>query len=540
MSRPANTPRTLAIVGSGVAGLCAALEAVRLGLRVSLLTKGSLGDGNSSCAQGGLSAVTTQGEATGDSVASHVTDTLRAGAWHGTQEAVQELCGSANDLVNILEEHSVQFDKDAAGNYQLGLEAAHSAHRILHAGGDATGAGLVAALASAVRAAKDAGQLDLIENAFVVDIEVTEAETRSVNYLQDDAIDQLHVDAVLLATGGLGSLYAASTNPHGATADGIGLAARAGAVISDMEFIQFHPTLVDPQLYPEAGMISEAVRGEGAVLINELGERFMIDIDELAELAPRDVVARAIHAQYQAGHQVFIDARAVETAKGAGFLARRFPSITARLKACSLDMALAPIPVVAAQHYAMGGIHTDTQGRTSVPGMYAAGECANTTVHGANRLASNSLLEAMVFARKAVHAAATDEPGSACDLNGLVVGELPETQTQDPMELIQLKKLASEHLGVYRTGVGLQQLMTVLDSSAPVAPEPRAQSELNNLYTCARLIAYAAQQRTQSLGAHHRLDANDQEATANNIRYGWVLSGVQSIDHQLKTKEVNA
>ncbi|WP_334123707.1 FAD-dependent oxidoreductase, partial [Glutamicibacter sp.] len=288
MSKSASTPRTLAIVGSGVAGLCAALEAVRLGLGVALLTKGALGDGNSSCAQGGLSAVTTQGEAAGDSVASHVTDTLRAGAWHGTPEAVQELSGSANELVETLEEYSVQFDKDADGNYQLGLEAAHSAHRILHAGGDATGAGLVAALAHAVHAARDAGKLDLIENAFVVDVEASEADKRSVKYLQGDATRQLDVDTVLLATGGLGSLYAASTNPQGATADGIGLAARAGAVISDMEFIQFHPTLVDPQLYPEAGMISEAVRGEGAVLINELGQRFMIGIDERGELAPRD------------------------------------------------------------------------------------------------------------------------------------------------------------------------------------------------------------------------------------------------------------
>ena len=316
MNQAAFGPKKLVIIGSGVAGLCAALEATRLGAPVRLLTKLNLGDGNSTCAQGGLSAVIAQGIAAGDSVASHVTDTLRAGAWHGGEVAVQELCSSAADLVDTLEEYAVQFDKDSSGNYQLGLEAAHSAHRILHAGGDATGAGLVAALKQAVRSAQQAGQLEIVENALVTDLEFNGSAPCTVHYLQAEESQQLAADAVLLATGGLGSLYEASTNPHGATADGIGLAARAGAVISDMEFIQFHPTLVDPQLYPEAGMISEAVRGEGAVLINELGQRFMAEIDERAELAPRDVVARAIHAQYQAGHQVLIDARAERAGRG--------------------------------------------------------------------------------------------------------------------------------------------------------------------------------------------------------------------------------
>lgn len=534
------SPRTLAIIGSGVAGLCAALEAARLGLPAILLTKRRLGDGNSSCAQGGLSAVTAQGEAAGDAVASHVADTLRAGAWHGGAEAVQELCASAAGLVHALEEHAVQFDKDASGNYQLGLEAAHSAHRILHAGGDATGAGLVAALTAAVRSAERRGQIDVIENALVVDLDFAGAHRRTVHYLQGDRSLELDADAVLLATGGLGSLYAASTNPQGATADGIGLAARAGAVISDLEFIQFHPTLVDPRLHPQAGMISEAVRGEGAVLVNELGQRFMLELDERADLAPRDVVARGIHAQYQAGHQVFIDARAVESLKGAGFLARRFPSITARLKASGLDMALAPIPVVAAQHYAMGGIHTDTRGRTSIPGLYAAGECANTTVHGANRLASNSLLEAMVFARNAVNAMGSDAPGRACGIGELVVGQLPAVQAQAPLELPQLQSLASEHLGVYRTGEGAEQLIRVLDASAPVAQDQRALVELDNLYTCARMIAYAAKKRTQSLGAHHRVDAASQDNAGNTVRYGWVLDSARPMNHQLENKEVHA
>ncbi|TAP27023.1 FAD-binding protein [Arthrobacter sp. S41] len=539
MNKALKEDRKLVIIGSGVAGLCAALEAARLELPVVMVTKEQLGAGNSACAQGGLSAVTAQGEAVGDSVASHVADTLRAGAWYGGQNAVQELCGAAAELVSTLEKYQVHFDTDTAGNYELGLEAAHSANRILHAGGDATGAGLVAALTQAVRTAVQEGKIELLEHALVTEIVSGDDGQRTVNYLKGNQQQSFNADSVLIATGGIGSLYQASTNPQGATADGIALAARAGAVISDLEFIQFHPTLVDPALHPNAGMISEAVRGEGAVLVNELGQRFMLEIDELAELAPRDVVARAIHAQYQAGHQVFIDAREIESQRGEGFLASRFPSISARLKACGLDLAVAPVPVVAAQHYVMGGIHTDTHGRTSVPGLYAAGECANTTVHGANRLASNSLLEAMVFARKAIYVMSTDAPTRVCELSDLQVTQLPPVWTKAPLDLAQLQALASEHLGVHRSGHGLEQLISVLDASVPVAQEQRAQIELNNLFTSARIIAYSALTRKQSLGAHHRLDA-PAGSDNNRQRFGWVLDTAKPIINQSESKEVHA
>lgn len=533
------TGRRVAIIGSGAAGLSAALEAVRLGLAVTILTKDALGDGNSKLAQGGLAAVTGQGELAGDSVSAHVSDTLNAGAGHCGTDAVEQMCFSAADLVCALEDYEVAFDRNMDGSFQLGLEAAHSAHRILHVHGDATGAGLIDALRQAVCAAYQTGQLNIIEHALATDLEHVEDQLRGVRYQLEDQELVLEAETVLLATGGLGTLYQSSTNPIGATADGIGLAARAGAVIADAEFVQFHPTLVDPARYPQAGMISEAVRGEGAILVTETGNRFMPAIHERAELAPRDVVARAIHGQNLAGHRVFLDARKVETAHGTGFLAQRFPSITARLKDSGLDLATQPVEVVAAQHYWMGGIHTDTRGRTSVPGLFAAGECANTTVHGANRLASNSLLEAMVFARQAVRAMATDNLVESCDTSGLVVAELTAPRNDAPLDLQQLQNLASEHLGVHRTGEGLRTMIRVLDSSAPVAQGQRELIELTNLWTTARIIAQAALQRTASLGAHHRLDAS-KESKPMSVRYGLKLAQTQQTEHRTQTKEINA
>lgn len=537
MTKPSG--RRLVIIGSGAAGLSAALEAVRLGSSVTVLTKDSLGDGNSKLAQGGLSAVTAQGVAAGDSVEAHVADTLNAGAGHCGKTAVQLMCAAAGELVTTLEDYLVAFDKNPDVSYQLGLEAAHSAHRILHVDGDATGAGLIDALRLAVRTAHDAGKLNIIEHALATELQYADEQLRGVRYLKDHQELFLEADAVLLATGGLGTLYKASTNPAGATADGIGLAARAGAVIADAEFIQFHPTLVDPAKYPQAGMISEAVRGEGAILITEEGERFMPAVHERAELAPRDVVARAIHSQNLAGHRVFLDARAVEAERGTGFLKRRFPSITARLTKAGLDLATEPVEVVAAQHYWMGGIYTDTFGRTSLPGLYAAGECANTTVHGANRLASNSLLEAMVFARKSVHSMSSDDLSMTCEISQLQVSELPPARNDAPLDLSQLQALASEYLGVHRTGEGLEVMNRALTSSAPVAQDQRELIELTNLWVTARLIAQGALQRGSSLGAHHRLDAVN-ESNTSTIRYGFRLAKTQQSDNRTQNKEINA
>lgn len=520
------------VIGSGVAGLSAALQAAAAGAHPVLLTKDRLGDSNSELAQGGLSAVTAQSIAAGDSVAAHAADTLAAGAGHCGETAVDFMCASAAELVDALEGHAVAFDRTEGGGYQLGLEAAHSAHRILHIAGDATGAGLVAALSAAVLRARDAGELTVREHALATSLVLDErGAVAGVELLQHGTSHRIEADAVLLATGGLGRLYAATTNPAGATADGIGLAARAGAVIADAEFVQFHPTLVDPAAYPEAGMVSEAVRGEGAVLVTGTGERFMPAEHPDAELAPRDVVARGIHRQLLAGRRVYLDARGLDAQRGAGFTARRFPSITARLAACGLDLAADLVPVVPAQHYAMGGIATDTSARTTVPGLYAAGECANTTVHGANRLASNSLLEAMVFARTAVQAMRSDDPGACADLDGLdgmAVAQLPTALSalgaaEAPLDMDTLQREASEAIGVYRTGKQLQRFAELLAASAPVAESPRGQLELENLWLAARFTAAGALARGGSLGAHHRLDSAPGQSQPA-IRFGWQLN----------------
>lgn len=535
--------KTLAIIGSGVAGLMAAVQAAAAGAHPVLLTKDRLGDSNSELAQGGLSAVTAQSIAAGDSVAAHVADTLAAGAGHCGPDPVQFMCASAQELVDLLLENAAEFDRSASGEFQLGLEAAHSAHRILHIKGDATGAGLIDALRHAVRRLEDRGQATVLEQAMATqllrgEIGGEQGRVHGVEYLRGGSISQLQADAVLLAAGGIGMLYSATTNPAGATADGLALAARAGAVIADAEFVQFHPTLVDPQLHPEAGMVSEAVRGEGAVLVTDAGERFMPAIHPDAELAPRDVVARGIHSQLLAGRRVYLDARGIEAQRGAGFLARRFPSITAALAACGLDMAADVIPVVPAQHYFMGGVYTDSRGRTTVPGLYAAGECANTTVHGANRLASNSLLEAMVFARSAVAAMLDDRPGASADAGALVLDDIRSVQQQAPLDLASLRKAASAAIGVYRSAAELEAFAVQLAHSAPVAESRRGQAELENLWIAARIITQAALARTASLGAHHRLDSTG--APAPGVRRGWLLPASERTAAKILSKELNA
>ena len=502
----------LIVVGSGVAGLYAALSAATRGMSVSLVTKDALENSNSWYAQGGLTAVGPVGIARGDSVASHIADTLIAGAQLNNVSAVRSMCESAWTHVEALVAAGTEFDRMASGEFALGLEAAHAHPRILHAGGDTTGKVMASALIAACLKEEAAGRLTIREHVFVTDLLQEAADEpervtgiRVLN--QHDRVESLRSSAVLLATGGIGRLYAATTNPTGATGDGAALAYRAGAVLADTEFVQFHPTLVSPGGF----MISEAVRGEGAILVDQHGERFMPSVHPDAELAPRDVVARAIHAINASGNQSFLDATAVEVKRGEGFLARRFPSITTSLAALGYDLAVDPVPVTEAAHYWMGGVLTNEQGQSTLPGLYAAGETACTGVHGANRLASNSLLEALTFAWNTVVSLEASNNARTPDADISVINTRPGTsmcsgKPAQELTLEALQNVATTYLGVERTATGLHEALGLL-ASYTVSGTDRAAHELRNLLTLATVIANAALNRTNSIGAHYRLDA---------------------------------
>lgn len=567
--------RRLVVVGSGIAGLYAALLASEQGshpgsagaapgAEVVLLTKGALEQSNTFYAQGGVSAVLAPGEAApGDSVAAHIADTLAAGAGHNDPDAVRILCTEAVRDIAGLRRFGVEFDALPDSGPALGLEAAHSAARILHAGGDATGARIARALVAAVLQRAEQGRLRVETGAFVTELltgggsqakGAASGAVTGVAYLAGGELKHLDADAVLIATGGAGRLFARTSNPSVATADGLALAWRAGADVRDLEFFQFHPTtLAAAELPggPPALLISEAVRGEGAVVLDAAGYRFMPDYHPDAELAPRDVVSRsiALHlaaAGLPADSPVYLDARGIEARRGTGFLAGRFPTINAATRAAGYDWTTEPLPVSPAAHYWMGGVATDHRGRTSVPGLYAAGEVACTGVQGANRLASNSLLEGLVFGRRAVedflrgevphngtaprassaaaglpltHASAAPLRGSSKEGTSAAVPEVvvrsgPES-VPEPFSREVLGRLMTSHAGVLRSGVDLDGAAVQLaEWAAVVRPEevpdmldPR-EHEDRNLLLAAGLLVQAARARSGSLGAHFRADAD--------------------------------
>ncbi|MDQ0865858.1 L-aspartate oxidase [Arthrobacter globiformis] len=601
--------RRLAVVGSGIAGLYAALLAAEAGADVVLLTKGALADSNTYFAQGGISAVLDE-PSPGDTVAAHIADTLKAGAGHCNPAAVRVLCTEARRDIAGLGRFGVRFDLDDDGDPALGLEAAHSAPRILHAGGDATGAGIANALICAVLAAQASGRIRLLGHASVTALLQQGRRVTGVEFLQAGRPGRIQADAVLLATGGAGQLFAQTTNPSVATADGLALAWRAGAAVADLEFFQFHPTcLVRPDGGGAAGspgtddgqdplLISEAVRGEGAILVDAHGRRFLHGYHPDAELAPRDVVSRSIALHLAAlgdpnGH-VYLDARVIEDARGAGFLERRFPTITRRTREAGIDWTREPVPVAPAAHYWMGGVSTDLHGRTTVPGLFAAGEVACTGVQGANRLASNSLLEGLVFGRRAVEtflgepsvpspngtpprphdlpnlASSAREPGSR---GPTAAGGLPLTHASGapsadasaplfryfeahhrsaepyPGEILgdadsaefsrgALRRLMTAKAGVLRTGGLLREAGAVLagwsavvrPDRVPGAGDPRAHEDAN-LLLAAQLLVRAARERTDSLGAHYRDDSRPEAFMARDLDEEFRMSPKASLVH---------
>ncbi|WP_226532515.1 L-aspartate oxidase [Microbacterium paraoxydans] len=489
------------VVGSGIAGLTAALHAAEAGHTVTVVTKGALGDGCTALAQGGVAGV----YGPGDSAGQHADDTMDAGAGLADHAAVRALVTDGAERIAELIRRGVAFDRTADGELQLGREAAHSHGRIVHAGGDATGAAISAALVASVRRTS----MSIIEQALVTEVIVTDGAARGVVLLIGGEIAEVFADAVILATGGAGQLYAHTTNPRGATGDGIAAALRAGAAVADLEFIQFHPTILATG---PAFLVSEAVRGEGATLIDDGGRRFAFDSHTDGELAPRDVVSRAIARQ--AGIQA-APVRLDATMLDAETLAARFPTIDRVTRERGYDWSSEPIPVTPAAHYLMGGVVTDLDGRTTVPGLYAVGEVARTGVHGANRLASNSLLEGAVFGARAAAALTTPwrpispEPSRAAVREPAPLSSAPPAFTRGG-----LQQLMWEDVGLLRSGAQLARAQATVRAWAASVPAPATAMEHEdaNLLLLAEATAAAALARTTSVGAHHRVDAPAPEA----------------------------
>jgi L-aspartate oxidase len=477
------------VVGSGVAGLHTAWRAAEHG-DVLLLTKRSLFDSATAYAQGGIAAAL----GAGDSPELHRRDTLAAGAALCDAAAVEVLVEEGPARVRELQTAGAQFDLDPSGQLKLGREAAHSKHRIVHAHGDQTGAEVARTLIDRVH---ESDRVGVIEKARVLDLVVHGGECVGVRASLAGRATDILADAIVLATGGCGQVYRYTTNPVVATGDGFAIAHRAGARLADMEFVQFHPTALDTPENP-LQLISEAVRGEGAILVNERGERFMVKRHAQAELAPRDVVARAIFRE-QKGGRVFLDARKI----GARF-AKRFPGILSICKARGIDPRKDLIPVTPAAHYMMGGVVTELNGRSTLARLYAVGEVARTGVHGANRLASNSLLEGLVFAERV-----------ARDLESIVpLGvEPPEEAWRVPVLTDRgaaqvaadaVREVMWKNAAIARTAKGLRLALAQLsdiESRLPVGA-----TEEQNLVETARLIAEAALLRKESRGGHYRTD----------------------------------
>ncbi|MFF4827894.1 L-aspartate oxidase [Streptomyces sp. NPDC001312] len=513
------------VVGSGVAGLTAALRCEATGLRTVVVTKARLDDGSTRWAQGGIAAALGEG----DTPEQHLDDTLVAGAGLCDEEAVRILVTEGPDAVRRLISTGAHFDTDGEGGIQLTREGGHHRRRIAHAGGDATGAEISRALVEAVRARG----VHTVENALVLDL-LTDAEGRTAGVTlhvmgegQHDGVGAVHAPAVVLATGGMGQVFSATTNPSVSTGDGVALALRAGAEVSDLEFVQFHPTVLflGADAEGQQPLVSEAVRGEGAHLVDGDGVRFMTGQHELAELAPRDIVAKGImrRMQEQGTEHMFLDARHF----GADMWEHRFPTILAACRAHGIDPVTEPVPVAPAAHYASGGVRTDSRGRTTVPGLYACGEVACTGVHGANRLASNSLLEGLVYAE-----------GIAADIarerseNGLHArvpepvpyAERPSHPLLAPETRFAIQRIMTEGAGVLRSAASLARAagrLERLQAEARSALEENGKTaepgvdtwEATNLMCVSGVLVAAARLREETRGCHWREDRAERDDT---------------------------
>ncbi|MFC4337398.1 L-aspartate oxidase [Salininema proteolyticum] len=502
-SSPSWTEDTdVVVVGSGVAGLTCALNLRESGFHVTVVTKVEIDDGSTRWAQGGVAAVLDPS----DSPESHARDTSVAGVGICDPDAVRVTVSEGPEELRRLMAAGACFDRDPDGALQLTREGGHSARRIVHAGGDATGAEVQRALHTAVL--RDPW-IRVIEHAMVLEL-LKDSDGRSAGVTLhvlgegvEHGVGSVKSRAVVLATGGLGQIYQNTTNPTVSIGDGVALALRAGAEVGDIEFVQFHPTAFYLPELPEgrAPLITEALRGEGAFLLDHDGERFMVGRHELAELAPRDVVAKASTAVMRESGEphVWLDARHL----GADMLENRFPTITAICREHGIDPVSDLIPVAPAAHYSSGGVACDLNGSTTVSGLYVAGEVARTGLHGANRLASNSLLEGLVFSRRIADHIAKTQPSP-----GDPVLEDESSGSLLPDDIVPaVKEAMTAGSGVLRSADSLAETLRGLDRLRGGSPRPRpATWEATNLYTSACLVAFAASLRLETRGSHWRED----------------------------------
>lgn len=508
------------VVGSGIAGLYATLRMNRnleLSDNILLVTKSNLGESNSHYAQGGMVGVMQENKE--DSISSHVADTLKAGAGLNISDTVRAISESSDSVIKDLMNYGVEFDTTDDGKLCYTLEAAHSVRRVLHSGGDATGRRIQEALAKTIQETEG---VDIYENYIAVDLLInSEGECRGVILFNTVTreYEVVYSSVVILATGGIGQLYKYTTNPVGATGDGLALAHIAGVPLRDMEFVQFHPTAFAQAGVKNRSLITEALRGEGAKLVDKNGNEFMAKYDARKELAPRDIVTRAICKEMIAQHvdNVFLKASHIDKEK----LRHRFPTISRICKKYGIDITKDLIPVAPAAHYFMGGIVADVDGRTKIKGLYAIGEVASTGLHGANRLASNSLLECVVCAYNLIETLKSMDLSAPkqidSDIKSVIDRYSDEVTVDESIDfdvetlIQQLKELMWDKVGIFRDELSLKSALVelnklILNFNREYKCLTKEEYEFRNMLIVAKAVTVSALNRQESRGAHFRND----------------------------------